>query len=277
MKKKKIKSGKAIAYGILILFFVIMVVPMIWMILMSFKSTSEIMNGSVFSLPEQFNFNNYVVAWTEGKIKEYFLNSVIVTITATFFVIVFGATTAYALSRMKWRLKDTVLNFFLLGMMIPIHATLVPVFVTLKNLHLLNSYLCLILPYIASGLPMAIYIFKGFIIGIPHEMEEAAALDGCSTERAFVSVILPILKPAVITVVILTFLQFWNEYVMASTLVQNTKLNTLPIGMQAFKGEFSVDWGSMCAGIVVSALPIFVLYMIFNKTIDRSIAVGAMK
>ena len=273
----KIKPGRAAAYGVLIIFFIIMVVPMLWMLLMSFKSTSEIMRGSIFALPENFNFDNYISAWIQGRIGDYFFNSILVTAVSTFFVILLGVTTAYALARMKWKMRDGVLGFFLLGLMIPMHATLVPVFLTLKSLHLINSYLCLILPYIASGLPMAIYIFKSFIMGIPQEMEEAAALDGCSTERAFISVILPILKPSVITVVILTIMQFWNEQVMASTLLQNPSLNTLPVGLQAFQGEFSVDWGGMCAGIVISALPMLILYMIFNKTIDRSIAAGAMK
>lgn len=271
---KAMRTITTAAMGILTL---IMAVPLAWVILMSFKNTREIIMTSPFSIPEVFRFGNYIEAWTKGQIGDYFFNSVFITGSSTLFVVLFGTLFAYALSRLRWRLKNFFFGIILLGLMIPIHATLIPVFVILKNMGLLNTHLCLILPYIASGLPMAIFIFRNFMIGIPKEMEEAAFIDGCGVFRSFFHIILPVIQPAIITVVILTFMHFWNEFVLASTVVQKKALGTLPIGLQYFQSEFTVDWGAMSAGIVVSVIPVFVIYLIFNDIIEKSVVSGALK
>jgi raffinose/stachyose/melibiose transport system permease protein len=269
--------SRAIINAVMALLSVLMTIPLIWIILMSLKSTREIIGTSVFSLPAAFRFDNYAEAWIKGMIGDYFLNSIVVTGASTFFVVALGTLFAYALARMRWRLSNLVFGIILLGLMVPIHATLIPVFVTLKHLGLLNSLLCLILPYIASGLPLAIFIFRNFMISIPKEMEEAAFLDGCSVPQSFSLVIVPVIRPAIITVVILTFMHYWNEFVFASTVVQRKALGTLPIGLQYFQSEFTVDWGAMSAGVVVSVVPVLVVYMIFNDVIEKSIVSGALK
>ncbi len=272
-----LKWSRIAINSVMIILSIIMMIPLVWVILMSFKSTQEIILTSAFSLPKTFGFQNYVEAWVKGMIGEYFFNSVYVTSVTTLFVIVLGTLLAYALSRLRWKSKNIFFTIILLGLMIPIHARVIPVFIIIKNMGLLNSSLCLILPYIASGLPMAVYIFRNFMIGIPKEMEEAAFIDGCSVFRSFASVILPTIRPAIITVVILTFMQFWNEFVLASTVVQRKSLNTLPIGLQNFQSEFSVDWGAMSAGIVVSVIPVLIAYTIFNDLIEKSVVSGALK
>ena len=271
------KVGRYSLHTFLFTSSILMLIPMFWMINMSFKSTNEIITSSAFALPEKFSFANYVDAWFKGHIGEYFFNSVFVTFVSTTFIIIFGSMAAYALSRMRWKFKDLFINAILLGMMIPIHATLIPVFITLKYMKLLNSSLCLILPYIASGLPMAIYIFRNFMLTIPKEMEEAANIDGCGVIRTFIFIILPNIRSAIITVIILTFMRLWNEFVLASVVIQKRALNTLPIGLQTFQTEFGVNWGGMAAGVVVSILPVFITYMIFNDMIDKSIVSGALK
>ncbi|MFA9380462.1 MAG: carbohydrate ABC transporter permease [Acetanaerobacterium sp.] len=273
----KTRISRVSLHIVLIFLTGLMVLPLIWVVLMSLKSTQDIMTTSVFSLPSHPMIENYVAAWVDGHIGEYFFNSIFITSTTTIFVIAFGTMCAYALARLRWKRRNVFFTIILLGLMIPIHATLIPVFMILRNLHLLNTYLCLILPYIAAGLPMAIFIFRNFMMGIPKEMEEAACIDGCGVWRSFLLIILPIIRPAIITVIILTFMNFWNEFVVASTIVQRQALNTLPIGLQAFQGEFSVNWGAMSAGIVISIIPVLICYILFNDIIDKSVVAGALK
>lgn len=272
-----IRLSKTLIFVFMLILSIVMLVPLFWVILMSFKDTTDIITSSPFSLPTSFNFQNYINAWVQGNIGKYFWNSIYITGITTLFVIVFGTMIAYALSRMRWKLKNFFFGIILVGMMIPVYATLIPIFITLKTFNLFNSPLCLILPYIASGLPLAVYIFRNFMIGIPKEMEEAACIDGCGVFRSFAFIIVPTIRPAIITVIILTFMGYWNEFVMAMAFIQNKAFATLPIGLQAFQGEFTVDWGSISAGIVVSIIPVLIFYLIFNDMIDKSVVSGALK
>ncbi len=271
------RTVKIILHLFIFILAVMTLFPLIWILLMSFKDTKDILMSSAFSLPKVWRFENYINAWVKGHIGEYFFNTVFVTAISTAFVILFGTSMGYAFSRLIWKNKNRVFTIVLLGLMIPVHATLIPLFVILKNMHVLNTHASLILPYIAAGLPMAVFIFRNFMIGIPKEMEEAACIDGCNVFQSFAYVIVPTIKPAVMTVIILTFMHYWNEYVVASVIIQKQTLNTLPIGLKAFQGEFTVDWGAMCAAIVVSSIPVLIVYLFSNDLIDKSVVAGALK
>ena len=271
------KSTRFILHIVIGFLAIMTLFPLLWILMMSVKDTQDILTSSAFSLPKTWHFDNYVIAWVKGHVGDYFFNSILVTVSSTLFVIILATLMGYAFSRLRWKHRDFVFAIVLLGLMIPVHATLTPLFVILKNMKLLNSYASLILPYVASGLPMAVFIFRNFMIGIPKEMEEAACIDGCNVYKSFFYIIIPIIKPAIVTVIILTFMHFWNEYVLASVIVQKQAFNTLPIGLKAFQSEFTVDWGAMCAAIIVSSIPVLIIYLIFNKIIDKSIVAGALK
>lgn len=276
-KMKKISIAKLLLYGFLIIFAFIQLYPFIWLVLFSFKSNNEIFGGNIAGLPQKLLWSNYKLALVNGKVGLYFLNSIFVTATTIILSSVVSAMAAFAIERMKWRLSGTALVIFLLGLMIPIHATLLPLFIIFKHMDLLNGYWCLILPYTGFAMPMAIYIYTGFLKGIPREMEEAALIDGCSIYGAFFKVILPMMKPAIATVAIFTFLSSWNELMFAITFISKAEYRTLTVGLQQMVGQYITQWGPIGAGLVVATLPTIIIYFMMSKEVQKSLISGAVK
>lgn len=270
-------TKKWINYLILLIFLVITILPLIFLLILSVKSSMEIITGNILQLPEKLHWVNYSNAWVQGKINQYFLNSVIVTVSSSVLTLLLGLPMAYAIGRLRWKLSNTVLTILMAGVMIPIHATLIPLFVLLKKIGLINSYLSLILPYVASTLPITVYIIKNFLISIPYEMEEAAFIDGCGLIKAFVLIMVPMIKQSLVVVITLNALTYWNEFVMASTLVTDPTKYTLPIGLKSFSSEYSADFGAIAAGVVISMLPLLILYLCFTDLLEKGLVAGAMK
>lgn len=271
MKKKNM-----IKYTILIIFGCIQVFPLIWLVNFSLKSNNEIYTSSSLSLPETPMFSNYAEAWVKGNVASYFGNSVLVTTVSVLITIVLACMMAYAISRMHWKGSNLVLTFLMLGMMVPIHATLIPLFLLMQKMNLMNSHLCIIIPYIAAGLPLAVFIISNFLKSIPHELEEAAFIDGCTVMESFFYIIIPTVKPAIATVAIFTFMSNWNEFIMASTYLQSSKLYTLPIGLTAFRGAYSAALGPMAAAIVITCVPLIIFYCLCSEQVEKSFAAGAV-
>ena len=270
-------SKKWINYTLLLFFLIFTVLPLVFLLNLSVKSSMEIITGSVLTLPEEFYWVNYTNAWFQGKINMYFMNSVIVTVASSVLTLVLGLPMAYALARMRWKLSNTVLTILMAGVMIPIHATLIPLFMTLRKIGLMNSYWSLILPYAASILPITVYIIKNFLISVPYEMEEAAFLDGCGVIGAFFRIIVPMIKQSLVVVITLNALTYWNEFVMASTLTTDPTKYTLPIGLKSFSSEYSADFGAIAAGVVISMVPLLLLYLCFTDFLEKGLVAGAMK
>lgn len=270
------KRTKYLTYLFLTLYAIISIFPLIWLLGFSLKTNREVMMNSAFALPETFLYENYVEAWVRGNVEGYFFNSVFVGIVSLIFTLIFGSMIAYAITRMRFKGQQALLFLFLAGMMVPIHASLIPIFIILKNLGLLKSYLAVILPYVGFGLPLAIFIFSNFLRSVPYELEQAAFIDGCGVIRAFVSIIVPTIKPAFATVGIFTFISNWNEFIMAATFLRDAAKKTLPQGLMAFQGEYSAQWGPMGAAIVISSLPLILVYIFFSEQIEKSFAAGAV-
>lgn len=261
---------------ILILFSIIQIFPLVWLINFSLKSDSELYMSSSLNLPEKLMFSNYADAWVKGNVAKYFLNSVCVTVISVGITVILSTMMAYAISRMKWRGSNAVLSFLMLGMMIPIHATLIPLFLLMQKVGLLGSHWCIIVPYIAAGLPLAVFIISNFLRSVPRELEEAAVMDGCGIFRTYACIVMPTLKPAVSTVTIFTFMSNWNEFIMASTYLQKSDKYTLPLGLTAFKGAYSTALGPMCAAIVITCIPLILFYCLFSEQVEKSFAAGAV-
>lgn len=273
MRKGKI----GIIHILLILFAVIQIYPLFWLICFSLKSNNEIFGGNIAGLPHVWKFDNYAVAIGQAKVLSYFFNSVFVTATTIFIVILLSATAAYAIERMIWKGRQTVMKIILLGLMVPIHAALLPLFMVLKSIHLLNTYFALIIPYVAFGLPMAIYIVASFLSSIPRELEEAAAIDGCGTIRMFGMVIFPLVKPALATVAIFTYLSSWNELMFAVTFVSKQEYKTLTVGIMSMVGTYTTKWGQIGAGLVIATVPTIVIYLLLSDQVQKSLVDGAVK
>jgi len=276
-KAEKIKVSSFILYLILGIFTVIQVYPLIWLFLFSFKDNNEIYSGNAMGIPMVWRFSNYADVLTGGNVAVYLLNSVIVTgitiLLSTFLI----TTSAYAIARMHWKMSAIFLNFILLGLMVPLHATLLPLFIVLKNLGILNSYLSLILPYTAFALPMGVFIMAGFFRGVPKEIEESACLDGCSIYSMFYNIVLPLVRPAIATVAIFTFLSSWNELMFANTFLSNEKLKTLTVGIMSLSGQQGTHWGPIGAGLVIATIPTLIIYFMFSDQLQKSVIAGAVK
>jgi raffinose/stachyose/melibiose transport system permease protein len=247
------------------------------MITFSLKSNAEIFGGNPVGIPRQFLWSNYQSAFTNGKLGMYLFNSVFVTLLTIILVIFIAAMSSYAMIRMHWKGRKIAMTVLLLGLMVPIHAALLPVFIMMRTMHLINSLWSLILPYTAFAIPMGIMIMSGFLGGIPKEMEESACIDGCSIYRIFFQIILPLLRPAVATISIFTFLQAWNELMFAVTFISRESSRTLTVGIQSMSGQYLTEWGPIGAALVVATIPTMIIYLLLSKQVQRSFIAGAVK
>jgi raffinose/stachyose/melibiose transport system permease protein len=243
----------------------------------SFKSNTEIFGENVAGLPNEWLWSNYGKALKVGNIGKYFANSVFVAIVTIFIVMLVSLMATFALTRFIWKGRKRMNKFFMLGLTIPIHASIVPIYVTLSKLHLLNTYFALIIPYAAFSLAMGILVCTGFMQELPVDLDEAACIDGCGTWGIFFRIIVPLMKPAVATVSIYTFLQCWNELMFANIFVSDSAHKTLPVGVQALSGQYMTDWGPIGAALVLATFPTLIFYAIFSKKIQESFIAGAIK
>lgn len=269
--------GRSITFLALCVVAAIQIYPLIWMILFSFKSNPEIFGGNILGLPQKWLWSNYRTALETAKIGVYFFNSVKVSFFSIILSIVTALMVSYAIARMDWKFKRKTLNYFLLGMMIPGQAILVPLYMLALRMGLINTHLILVLMYSVFALPTSIYIFVSFLEGIPREMEESAFMDGASVYRTFLQIIVPLIAPAVGTIVILNFLGVWNEFLFAFIFVDKESLRTIPVGLQSLNGRYFTNWGPIGAGMVVATMPTLLIYLIFSRQIQKGMVVGAVK
>ncbi len=274
---KKRKTKETFVYILLFIWMLINLFPIYWMFTFSLKSNKEIFGENVIGLPREWLWSNYEKALKVGNIFRYFLNSTFVAVVTIAVVMIVALMATFALTRFFWKGREKMNSFLMLGLTIPIHASIVPIYVTLSNLHLLSTYTSLIIPYAAFSLAMAILICTGFMQGIPFELDEAACIDGCGTFKIFFKVIVPLMKPAVATVSIYTFLQCWNELMFANIFISDTKHKTLPVGVQALSGQYLTEWGPVGAAMVLATFPMLIFYIFFSKKIQDSFIAGAIK
>jgi raffinose/stachyose/melibiose transport system permease protein len=248
--------------------------PLVWMLFYSFKNNEEIFVSNPFGFPKVLRFENYINAWSQYDVPVYFLNSVIVASATVVITIVLAMMFAYATSRMKWRGRNFARTFVALGMFIPVQAVLIPVTRVVQDLGLSGSHWALIVPYTAFNLAFATLVFYGFFVGLPVELEEAACIDGANIFQTFFFVIVPTVKPAIATLGIFTFLNAWNEFILANVLVLDKSLKTLPLGILFFQGQFTTDWGAMGATMVIASLPTVLVYTVFSNQVEKAVTVG---
>jgi raffinose/stachyose/melibiose transport system permease protein len=269
------------AYGLLYLFLIIVAVfqifPIIWLVLFSLKNNQEVFNMSPFSLPESPKWETYVKVWTEGNISQYFLNSVTYTIVAVVLTVMLASMVTFAITRMNWKWSKLVLGLFMVGLMIPVHSTLIPLFSTFTKIHMIDNPLSVILSYTAFNLPITIMILLGFYEALPREVEEAAIMDGASIHHIFFKITLPMTSPVMATAAIINMIYNWNEFVFVNTFISSEKFKTLTVGIQNFIGQYTTDWGAIGATLVISILPILLAFLLLSNRIVEGIASGSVK
>ncbi|MBQ7636053.1 MAG: carbohydrate ABC transporter permease [Lachnospiraceae bacterium] len=275
--KKTNKFIKPLVYTLLAIWTIINVFPIYWMFTFSLKNNDEIFGDNIAGLPKNWLWENYSRAMSGGKMGLYFTNSIIISVAAIILTLIAAVMATYAMSRIVWKGRKLMNKFFMLGLTIPIHSAILPVYMTLKKVHMLNSYQALIIPYAAFSLAMAILICMGFMDDIPIELDEAARIDGCGTWGTFFKIIVPLMTPALSTVGIYTFLQCWNELMFATIFNSRTQFKTLPAGINELFGTHTTDWGPVGAALVVATFPTLLVYVFLSKKIQSSFMAGAIK
>lgn len=275
--KKSNKVGKVFVYVFLLVWTFINIFPIYWMFTFSLKNNKEIFGENVVGLPTEWLWSNYQKAMSSGDMGRYFMNSIIIAVATILITLIAAIMATYGMTRIVWKGRNAMNSFFMLGLTIPIHASIVPIYITLSKVKMLNSYQALIVPYAAFSLAMAILIATGFMNEIPKDLDEAARIDGCGLWRTFLLVIAPLMKPAVSTIGIYTFLQCWNELMFASVFNSGDKLKTLPAGVQEMSGRYTTEWGPIGAALVIATFPTLIVYIFLSKKIQSSFIAGAVK
>ena len=252
------------------------VVPLVWMISASLQTNAEIYGG-VHLIPKSPQWSNFVQAWQQSSFSTYFVNSVIYTVAVVAGTVFLASLSAYAFARMRFPGKRALYGALLVFLFIPIPGAFIPLYLVLAKLHLLDTQLGYILPMINGSLPVAMFILRAFFEQLPKELEEAAFIDGASRVQVFTKIAFPLARPAVATVVILTVLGVWNEYVLASVVFSNQALLPLQVGLLAFQGSYFSQYGLMMAATTITTLPIVIVYLLFQKNIIRGVMAGAVK
>jgi len=247
--------------------------PIFWMIRCAFMT-----NATVFVdqglIPHQLNFGNFAIAWTKGNFAVYFLNSVIYTVCVVTGIVFVSSLAAYAFSRLQFPGKNIIFYLFVAAMMIPLPGSFVAMFVLMTKLHLVNTRFGYILCMINVGLSMSILLFKTFFDKMPHELEDAARIDGCGKLGIWWNMAMPFARPAIAVVVIFNSLNVWNEYILATLLFEDSKLMPLQRGLVVFQGANSTDYPVLMAGLTMAAIPIIIVYLIMQKHIVKGLSSG---
>lgn len=252
------------------------IVPVVWMIYSSLKTDKEFALN-ILALPKDPQWGNYAKAFVAGNMGTYAINSLMNSVLTAIFTLVLAFVIGYCLSRFRFKGRNAVYFLFMAGMLIPIYALLLPVFIEFKYLHLLNKAFTLLLPYISFALPVSIFLIESYVEGIPVELEEASYIDGCGTVRSMFTIILPVCKPVLATSAILTFLNTWNEFPLALVLISNNAYKTIPIGLTFFRGAYATSYPLLFAALTIASLPVIIIYLFFGKQIMGGMVSGAVK
>lgn len=274
--KSPVSMLQILIYALLIVFAVIYIYPLLWMLNVSLKTNAEVF-ASPFALPAVPQVENYVFAWTKGRIGGAMLNSVMVCGATLIVSMLLGSMTAFAIARMRWKLSGAALTYFMIGMMVPVHCVLIPLFVRFTALELTDSLFGLMLPYVTFSLPMTIFLMAGFFRSMPKELLEASCIDGCSIYGSFFKIALPYSRTGIFVAGLMTFVGNWNELLMAMVFISSPERKTLPVTLTYFVGPYATNYVQMFAAIVLAVAPTVVVYTIFSNQIVEGLTTGAVK
>ena len=254
----------------------VMLYPIAIMFLSAFKSTAEIYS-TPFGLPQSWSLANLTTIWAQTNFPRYLLNSALITVSAVATILVLGTMAAYAIARYRFRGNEAIYLFFLAGLMVPLKLAIIPLFIQLKTLGLIDSRAGLVLVYSAMGLPATVFILTGFLRSLPGELEQSARIDGASEARILWSIMLPLTRPALVIAGIHAAVPIWNDFFFPLVFVQSDDYKTLPQGLTIFMGEYNTDWGVLFAGLALASLPITLVYIVLSKQFIAGLTQGAIK
>jgi raffinose/stachyose/melibiose transport system permease protein len=255
---------------------VVNIIPIILTILASFKSNQDFFYNT-YSLPKVWHLDNYSSAWTDANMGRFFLNSVVVTLGGVVINLVCSTPLAYALARFRFRLNGPLFIFIVGGLIAPGQLIGISLLQWVKTLHLFNTYFSLIFPYAAFGMPVAVLILSGFFRQLPRELEEAALIDGAGEFTAFLRIMVPLVRPALATVIIFNGIGIWNDFFLPLVLAYTPDIQTLPLGIILLFGAFSSEWGTIFAAVIIASVPVIIAYFFLTRQFIAGLSAGAVK
>ena len=272
------RAVEASSHALLAIWSIIVIVPFLWVVLSSFKTTKEIL-ASPFSLPAHWQFDNYAHAWTDAGIRQFFLNTVIVVSVALVLVMLLGAMCAYVLARFTFPGSRSIYYLMLAGLTFPIFLAIVPLFFILKNIGLINTLPGLIMVYVAFALPFTVFFLYAFFRTLPDDVYEAALIDGAGEWRTFFRIMLPMARPGMAAVAIFNFLGLWNQFLLPVALNTDQSRYVLTQGMASFASQagYAVDFGALFAAVVITVVPVLIVYVIFQRRLEGSVSRGTFR
>jgi raffinose/stachyose/melibiose transport system permease protein len=253
----------------------ICLIPFWYMVVLSLSRQQD--TYVVLLIPRSFQWTNYIAAWQKANLTVLFRNSLTVTVNGLLLTLLISSLAAYAFARLRFYGRDIILNVLLLAIMIPGQTVLIPLFLTMKRLHLLDTLYALILCYTAFGMITATFILTGFFRGVPQEILDQAKIDGCSHWGVYARIMMPLARPAIATVSIFLFLSYWNELILAMTFIQNDARKTVPLGMINFVSQYKIDYGTMAAAMAWATIPVLAVYIALQKQFIKGLTAGALK
>jgi ABC-type glycerol-3-phosphate transport system permease component len=268
-RNRAIASAASLAIAFLVL------TPVLWVVSLSLKSARETLRPGL--IPDDPQFGNYAEAWSRFNLGRLFLNSAAITIGSVMLTVAAAMCGAYAFSKVRFRGSEPIFTVLLLAVLVPPSALVVPLLIEMRHLGLYDTRTGLMLAYVAFGLPLATLVFRGFFETIPHEIIEAARLDGCSENKILWRILAPVAKGAIATVTILLFLANWNEFILALVLLRDAKSYTLTLGINAQLGQYTSDYQLIAAASIIASLPVFAIYLALQRQFERGVAEGAVK
>ncbi len=268
---------KSISTILLLAIAVSVLYPLFWTITSSIRD-STLFFQNPWRLPERLDFSVYAKVWTDHFIKYALFNSIRISVLTVCLSLLITLPAAYAISRMQWRFSELALAFFLMGLMIPGHSTIIPLYLSLVPIiEIVGPKYAIIIPYVAGTLPISIFILTNFMRTIPTRLEEAAVIDGCSVPKVFYKIVLPVSLPAVATVSIFNFLGVWNELMLALVFLSKNTDQTLPLSMLRFSGRFGVQWSETLATVSIAIIPSISVYVILQDRLVKGMTAGSLK
>ncbi|KPV55101.1 sugar ABC transporter permease [Paenibacillus sp. A3] len=270
------QSTSQIKSALLYILLFVFLTPFLLVVMNSFKKTQQFVE-SPLSPPKALLFGNYISAYKNMDFMQGFLNSFVITAVAVFIILIFSSMTGYLFVRFKWKLNAILFFIMLASMALPFQVIMIPLVMLYGKLDLLNMKTTLLFMYLGFGVPFGVFTFHGFIKGIPYELEESAFIEGSSRLRTFFQIILPLLRPVFVTLIVLDVLWIWNDYLLPSLVLLSPEQRTLPLSTFSFFSSYSVDYGPLMAGLVMTIIPVLILYLFLQKQIVKGITEGALK
>ena len=273
---KKTGPKQILIYVLFAVLLILFLVPFALVLLNSFKPNKEIIL-SPLALPKEINLQGYVKAFSSMNYVQTFTNSLIITVLSIVFIILFAVMCAYFFARNNWKINKIIFSIMVTSMIIPFQTIMIPVVRNFSAVNAVDNIFMVVVFYVGEHISMAVFMFQGFIKGIPVELDEAATIDGCGQFQILFKIVFPLLKPIISTVAVLDILAIWNDFLLPYILLQSNRLKTLPLMTYSFFGQYSVDYSLVCSGLIMSILPVIIIYIFLQKQIIEGVVAGAIK